>query len=130
GNGSAKVDLDGLRVENNAVGVLAFAPSGTTIQLEMRNSEVSGNSNLGFAAESGGGVVTALIDNSTIANNGGTGGYSQGTNSFLFVSRCTITGNGVGWTFNAGGNVVSFGNNNVALNIGANGTPSGMMGQQ
>jgi hypothetical protein len=133
GGGDARVDLDGVRVLNNTGGVFADAAAGTSVQLAMRNSQVSGNADFGFYGRSDGGYVTALIDNSSIANTAAyaasVGVYSVGTLAYVFVGRSTITANSTGWAFGGGGNLVSYMNNNVALNT-TNGSPSGTTGRQ
>src|SRR5262249_36391467 len=130
GSGSARVVLDRVRVENNVTGIFLDTPAGTTgIQLAIQDSNVSGNNFTGFFSLSGGPTITAIIDRTSISDNGGIGLLSQGATSFVFVSHSTIPGNGTGWTF-AGGNLVSYGNNNVPLNRTADGTPSGMVAQR
>jgi hypothetical protein len=131
GSGSADVLLDRVRAENNSYGVFVYAPPGTNgIRLTMRDSTVAGNNFTGFTAQSDGPTITAMIDNSAISNNGGTGVFSQGANSFVFVNRSTISGNDTGWTAAGGGNLVTEGTNSVYLNRTSNGAPSASIGLQ
>src|SRR5262249_42687855 len=126
GSGSARVVLDRVRVESNTTGIFLMTPAGTTgIQLAIQDSNVSGNNFTGIYSVSGGPTITAIIDRTSISDNAGIGLLSQGANSFVFVSHSTITGNGTGWAFTGGGNLVSYGNNNVHLNLTPHGTPSG-----
>jgi hypothetical protein len=129
--GTADVVLDRVRVENNATGVYAAAPSGTgRIQLTLRNSTIGGNNFSGFYAFSEAPTITAVIDNSGISNNGGIGVLVQGTRSFVFVNRSTITGNSTGWTTDLGGNLVTYGTNSVHLNRTSNGAPTASIALQ
>ncbi len=128
--GNALVDLKEVRIEGNAGGVYLGAPSSTQVNLEMRDTQVSGNSSYGFVTQPAGGYLLAVIDSSTISNNGTVGVYSVGALSYVFVTRSTITGNYVGWTFASGGNLISFKNNSVVLNSGSSGTPSATISEQ
>jgi hypothetical protein len=130
GSGTATVVLDRVHVENNVTGVFIAAGAGQAVRPTIKDSTISGNAFTGIFVAANGGVMTAAIENSAIVNNGGVGVYSQGTNSFVTVSRSTITGNQTGWTFASGGNLISYLNNEVSLNVAANGSPSATLAPQ
>jgi hypothetical protein len=130
GSGSANVTLDRVHVDKNVTGMFLNAGAGETVRAAIRDSTVSGNAFTGVYVLSSGGVLTVVMDRSTVAHNGGTGLLSQGANSFVFVNGATITGNDTGWTATGGGNLVTEGTNSVYLNRTSNGSPSASIGLQ
>jgi hypothetical protein len=122
--GNVTATLDNVRVEQNGFGVRAIATSDAVI----RNSLISGNSNIGVAAVTGG-VVNILMENSASVNNGSDGVQVSGAGATIRLSNTTITGNTTGITVLAGGAVVSFGNNRV-INNTTDGAPTSTIGQQ
>jgi hypothetical protein len=130
GSGSAKVTLDRVHVDNNVTGVFFNAASGQTIQAVIKNSTVSGNAFTGVYVVAGGGIIRTTIERSTIANNGGTGVLAQGANAFVAVTGSTITANNTGWTFTGGGNLITYLDNKVSLNLASDGAPSASLGSQ
>lgn len=129
--GRSSVNIDGLSVTGNKGGILAAAlgSAGASIQLEMRNSNLSQNADFGLFS---GGVtlpIVAVIDNSVISNNANVGVKSNGSNSQVFISNSTISGNKIGWNFSTGGKLFSYGNNNVT-NLTTQGGPSSKILQQ
>ena len=133
GAGSANVVISGTSLVANGLGtggsgISAFS-SANNIHMEIRNSVISGNENVGVLGNaSAGNNVAIIIDGCSIADNF-VGVYATGASAFLEVANSDITGNNIGWTFNSGGNLLSYGNNKVSLN-GTNGSPSGMISQQ
>ncbi|MBK8816043.1 MAG: hypothetical protein IPN42_11355 [Methylococcaceae bacterium] len=102
--GRSSVNIDGLSATGNKGGVLAAAlgNAGASIQLEMRNSNLSQNADFGLFS---GGVtlpIVTVIDNSVISNNANVGVKSNGSNSQVFISNSTISGNKIGWIFSTG----------------------------
>jgi hypothetical protein len=130
GSGSAKVTLDRVHVDKNSTGVFFNAASGQTIQAVIKNGTVSGNAFTGVYALAGGGIIRTTIERSTINNNGGTGVLSQGANAFVTVTGSTITANNTGWTFSGGGNLITYLDNKVSLNLASDGAPSASLGSQ
>jgi hypothetical protein len=130
GSGSAFVTLDRVRMTNNVTGVLLYATPGGTVRATITDSTIAGNAFTGLYALSTGGQLTAAIKRATVVNNGGTGVYVQGSNAFVTVSNAAITGNAVGWNFVGGGNLISYVNNEVSLNVSANGVPSASLAPQ
>jgi hypothetical protein len=130
GSGSAKVTLDRVHVDHNITGVFFNAASGQTIEAVIKNSTVSGNAFTGVYALSGGGIIRTTIERSTINNNGGIGVLAQGANAFVAVTGTTITANNTGWTFSGGGNLITYLDNKVSLNLASDGAPSASLGSQ
>ena len=91
---------------------------------------MSGNAFTGVYVVAGGGIIRTTIERSTIAHNGGTGLISQGANAFVAVTGSTITANSTGWTFSGGGNLISYLDNKVSLNLVSDGAPSASLGSQ
>lgn len=96
------------RVNATANGVGIFA-SGSTVNLAITDS-VSASNNYGIGASS----AAVMIRNSTASNNAV--GITADQTAVVRVSQSTITGNGTGWQAVNGGQMLSFGNNNVVGN--------------
>jgi len=129
GSGNATVTLDNVRSSFNAGGVLALAGAGSNIELQVRNSVLSENSNFGLVSQTSGGVSVAFVDHSSFSQNASIGLYASGANAYLLVNASTIERNNVGWAFASGGQLLSY-SNNVALNVSSFGGPSGVIGLQ
>src|SRR5262249_17107730 len=102
------------------------------IHATVQDSVVAGSAFDGITANSPGGILKAIVDRTSVVNNGNTGVYVEGqssTNFIVAVSRSTITGNAVGWTFTTGANLVSYLNNNVRFNDN-DGSPFATMAEQ
>jgi hypothetical protein len=126
----AMVTLDGVDVSQNTTGLFFYARPTRQIHALIKNSTVSGNTFTGIYVLSNGGLITATIERSTIAHNGGTGVLAQGDNAFVSVTGSTITGNNTGWTFLAGGNLITYLDNKVSMNLASDGAPSASLGPQ
>jgi len=111
--GAVQAEIDGLRAAGNLGGVQALAGTGATIDLQLRNSVISQNSNFGVVSQSNGGVTSSFVDRSAISQNASIGLYASGTNAYLLVNGTTIERNNIGWAFGSGGQLVSYGNNVV-----------------
>jgi len=77
GSGGAKVTLDRVQVNANVTGIFITAAVNQAVRVAIEDSTVSANSFTGIYVLSTGGVVTAGIKKSKIANNGGIGVYAQ-----------------------------------------------------
>jgi hypothetical protein len=86
-----KVFLDNVRVENNRVGIVVDRSQTT-------------------------GVVQVVMRNSKVVGNDGRGVVSRGTGSIVRISDSTISGNGIGLSAIAGGQLISHGGNLVSGN--------------
>jgi len=120
--GGAQANVEGSRVsvENSGNGIVADGTGGG-VTLNVRDSVVSGSSGFGVQATSTASGASAVVSNSTLANNG-TGANANGGSGFLRLGGNTISGNATGVSATAGGTLQSFKNNQIVGN-GADGTP-------
>jgi len=99
GTGTARVNLQNVRIEENANNGLRADSTATTgaagISVSIADSEVAGSSQ-GLAAVSSGIPVVILVDDSTIYNNTNFGIIANGASTRVRVGNTTITGNGTG----------------------------------
>lgn len=117
--GSIKASFDNCRFENNGGGgVVVEANSQVTIN----NSNANGNTDAGFFAE--GNNTSQLNIQTCISTNNGKG-ITANTNAEVRVSNSQITNNTIGLNPTAGGQIHSYGNNNVTANGSGNGPFNG-----
>lgn len=114
------VSVDGLRSENNVVGLKAETLGTVTV----RNSFSANNGYSGYTAvtPSGSGDVRLFIENSVSTHNGTTGVASVNL-STVMISNMVITDNQTGLGTSGGGAILSFGNNRVQANA-TDGSPT------
>jgi nitrous oxidase accessory protein NosD len=98
---------------SNGVGLGA---SGSNVSLTATDAVVS-NNNYGIGATSS----TVMVRNSMIANN--SYGIDAEQGAVVRVTQSTITGNVMGWMAGSGGQLQTYGNNNVSGN-GTDGSPN------
>jgi Right handed beta helix region len=111
--------LNHVEIENNASDGLRVSPVALTTNLTVSDSVSANNAADGIHTFSNGGaLVSVMVRNSTIANNGANG-LDGGTGSTIRVTRSTITGNATGWA----GVVLSYADNNIDGNGAANTEP-------
>lgn len=126
GSGSAKVSINRVQIERNAVGV-RIDGTGTTgeIRAFIRNSTILGSTNNGVLSSASTAVnFVFLARNGIFGNNIGI--QSDGANSKMEISGNTIIGNlGIGMSMTADGTIQSYGNNEVSGNFGGDGTTTG-----
>jgi hypothetical protein len=131
GSGSAKVAIERVRAENNAVGIeaIATATSGA-MYITIRDTLASGNRSTGFSAVTPAFAqsINMMISNSAAVNNGTAGISASGAKARVMVGNTTVTGNNFGLSFASGGQLQSYGNNAVNLNIVSDGVPSAPAG--
>jgi hypothetical protein len=123
GSGTTNGILDHVQMENNTgAGLLAIGSQATNVTVS--DCVSANNANAGIFSDSVGGVlVSIMVRNSTIANNGSDGLEAQGTGATVRVTRSTITGNSTGWATSTGGVVLSYGDNNIDGNTNVNTEP-------
>jgi hypothetical protein len=111
--GSAAVNgvLSRVMASRNGVGIFA---NGATVNVTMTDT-VAGNNNYGVGSTSS----VVMVRNSTISNNAI--GLAADQTAVMRVGQSTITANGTGSTATNGGQVISYGNNNISGNT-SNGT--------
>jgi len=111
GTSSVSGALNRVSASGNGVGIFA---NGASVNLTLTDS-VSGNNNYGIGAT----AAAVMVNNSTISHN--VIGVTASQTAIARVGQSTLTANGTGWQATNGGQVISFGNNNVNGN-GTDGT--------
>lgn len=125
GSGVTAGVLDHVRIENNTGNGLDVEGSTQPINMTVSDSVSANNSNGIFASSNSRNPVVVMARNSTFANNINTGVAANNTGASVSITRSTITNNGTaGWTNNGtGGEVFSYGDNNIDGNATNNSTP-------
>jgi hypothetical protein len=100
------VTINGSRFDNNIIGVFAVQSS----QFSVIGSEASGNTYIGFAADTSGNSAILNISNSIAADNS-VGIQSIGANAVIRLNGDSISGNATGLSAVSNGSIISFGNN-------------------
>jgi len=129
--GSAVGALHGVRIYESGFGVKV---EDRTTALSIRDSYIGDNLNSGVQAKTAGAAANISIDNSQVTNNGLTNVASaaiksNGSGAVVNVAGSLITGNPVGFDAVTGGQIVSFGNNNVTANT-SNGAATSTIAQK
>jgi hypothetical protein len=106
GSGPVNGALSRVAASGNGVGVFA---NGTGVNLALTDT-VAGNNNYGIGAS----ASAVMVRNSTVSNNAI--GITADQTAIVRVGQSTVTANGTGWRSTNGGQVVSYGNNNVSGN--------------
>jgi hypothetical protein len=108
---------------------IATATSGT-MYITIRDTLASGNSQTGFSAVTPATAqgINMMISNSAAVNNGSAGIVAFGAKALIMVGNTTVTGNNFGLSVGSGGQLQSYGNNAVNLNIVSDGAPSAKVG--
>ena len=123
GTGAVNVTIDNSNFSNNNVGIRVdtLASSGA-INMTVTNTDLSGNTFQGFVAESGTGVIRAMLSGVTASNNATQGIRAINGNATVFFTNSQILGNALGTESVNGGLLRSFGNNRIEgnTNNGAN----------
>ena len=120
--------LDRLHIENNVRGLwVEGGGSGSPSRVILRDSVVSGNAADGILASTtpGAGPAFIAIQNTASVNNAGTGIRADGPGATMLLDNTFVIRNAVGLATANGGQLISYGNNKVNNNIGADGTPTG-----
>jgi len=127
--GNANAVLDRVHLENNVTGLRVdgnFA-TGNGIHVVVRDSVLAGNAANGIHAVTTAGKAPAFafVERSSLVNNMGNGILADGPGATVLLRESTITRNGAGVGTSNGGQLISFGNNANANNIGPEGTATG-----
>ena len=120
--------IDGLRSENNGVGLRADSLGVVTV----RNSISASNGWAGFTAympPGSSGAVRMFIENSVSTHNGTIAIQSNGVGATIAISNVVVTDNQTGLLAVNGGIILSFGNNKVWNNT-TDGVPTGSIAQE
>jgi hypothetical protein len=123
GTGTTNAVFDHVKLENNGVGGLGgsglIVSAAQLVTITFNDSVSANNGTNGIYAFLG--PASIMVRNSTIANNSANG-LEAGVETTISVTRSTITGNGTGWLTDYG-TVLSYGDNNIDGNGGANTEP-------
>jgi hypothetical protein len=119
GSGAASGALSRITASANGVGVFAY---GGKVNLTVTDS-VADNNQYGIGASS----AAVMVRNSTASNN--TVGIAADQGAVVRIGQSTVTGNGTGLQTSNGGEIQSYGNNNVSGN-GVDGMATTMVALQ
>jgi hypothetical protein len=131
GTATADVVLERVRVEDNLVGISldgAITGFGGSIHAVLRDSVVSGNVSDGVAVStesSGKPPAFVFMERSAAVGNGRNGIFAAGPHAIVLLSDTKITRNGTGVSTVNGGQLITYGNNNNNINLGAEGSATG-----
>jgi hypothetical protein len=135
GTGRLTAHLERVQIFNaigNGIRIESMASTGP-VDVEFHDVTVdgsSGGSGIVVVSDPGSTLpATIVADNVTSSHNAGYGLRAVGATASVFLSRSTITGNGVGIGASGGGAIFSYGDNRFAGNTGGNGvtpTPIGL----
>jgi len=117
GSGSVSGTVSRTRASGNGIGIFA---SGTNVRL-MVSDVNAGTNTYGIGAASG---ASIMVRNSTIGHN--SVGIAADQSAIVRVGQSTVTANQTGWQATNGGQIESYGNNNVNGNA-SDGAPSSTM---
>jgi len=130
---TVKVVLDRVHLENNVIGLRADGrvSSGNGARVVIRDSAVSGNASDGILAisQAGAGPAFILAEHTSSVYNLGIGIHANGPHATILLDDNVITQNGTGVLAEAGGQLISYGNNKNNNNIGPEGAPTGFYSQ-
>lgn len=114
----AKVVVENTYLINNVIGLRADT-AGTTgaIDVAATNTSATGAPFHGFVALSGNGPVRFMLRNVVASNNAGEGVRAVGANSTIRIGGSIISGNGSGVVTALGGQILSYGTNQINGNI-------------
>jgi len=126
---NVNVVLDRVHLENNVIGLLVdgHAGTGTGAHVVVRDSVISGNAANGIHALTVPGASPAflVVERTTVVNNAGTGILANGPHATMLLDGNVVSRNGVGINAINSGQLISYGNNKVNNNLGADGVPTG-----
>jgi len=125
GNGGARVTITNSNFSNNVIGVRA-STAGTTgvIYVSVTDTTATGSSSHGFVAEGTTGPIRMMLSRVSSVNNLGDGVRSSGANAMIRIGSSVVTSNnGTGLSVASGGQLQSYGNNQVNSNT-SDGSPT------
>lgn len=118
GSGGARVTITNSVLSNNSVGLrLDSAGTSGTINATITDTTAAGSSSHGVFVNAGG-PIRAMLNRVTSVNNLGDGLRAAGANAIARIGSSVVTGNnGTGLLALSGGQVQSYGNNQVNSNM-------------
>ncbi|HWU69936.1 MAG TPA: hypothetical protein VN017_01085 [Pseudoxanthomonas sp.] len=118
GTGGARVTVTSTVFSNNTIGIRAdSAGTSGAIDVDVTDSTAAGASFHGFVALGAGGQVRMMLNRVTSANNLGEGVRSVGANAVVRIGGSVVTANGTGLATSTGGQILSYGNNQINGNM-------------
>jgi hypothetical protein len=121
--GSANVSIDRTRLDNNVNGIFVDGTGGGgAVNVNVRDSVVTGSSNVGIVTASSGPALTVLVDRTTVMSSLNVGVGVSGPAATIQLGNSTISGNVTGVLAVSGGSLRSYKNNQIKFNL-TNGTP-------
>ena len=129
---SADVVLNRVRLENNDSGLVvstsvdSFLGVGPS-RVVVRDSVISGNANHGIWATAGEVPAFIFVHRSSSVGNGGTGVLAEGAGATVLIGKDTVARNGTGIAAQTGGQIISYSDNEIDNNVGADGAPTALI---
>jgi hypothetical protein len=118
--GSIKATFDHVVITGNHGGGIKADSTNGVVNLDVSNSEISSNGGNGLNAIAGANQDIVSITTSVIARNGAAGVQANGANTGVLVATTVFDQNAAGATsVVSGGNMFTYGNNDVVGSIGA-----------
>jgi hypothetical protein len=125
--GNAEVNVVRVQAENNGSGFRAVSGGGS-IDFSATDSVATGSAGAGFVARATSGAVQMMLQHVTSSFNAVVG-VNAGSSATVWLGNSSVTANTVGLEVGGGGQVLSFGNNQIAGNT-TDGAPSGPVALQ
>jgi hypothetical protein len=121
------VSVDKSYFQGNQIGVFAR----NNVFMAIRDSISTNNVAAGIMARPASGSADVTLDSMMVTFNGsGIVASNAGGNAVVRISNVTVTENTAGLAAGGGGQIQSFGNNNIAGNSSLNGPPTSTIQQQ
>jgi hypothetical protein len=121
--GSANVSINRTELRNNVNGIFADGSSGGgAVNLNVRDSVVTGSSNSGIIVFAPSASMTALVDRTTVNYSINTGVAAAGATATVRIGNSTISNNVTGVVALSGATLRSYKNNQINANS-TDGTP-------
>lgn len=121
------LQIENCFIQNSTVGVMvdSAATTSTSMRVTISNTMITGNTQNGIVLNAPSITTRVMVRNSVISDNSNIGILVNGPAAMALVSGSTIVGNDTGVLTVNGGQILSYGNNNLHANITANGAFSG-----
>jgi len=125
GSANAKATIENSTFTNNSIGVRGVSNNTTgVVDISIANSELSGGTFHGLVLQADTGTSKAMVNSTRIVNNANQGIRVIGANGIVRIGSSVISGNLTGLNPVNGGNIRSYGNNQ----LNGNGTDGAFTG--
>jgi hypothetical protein len=115
------MNIENSQLRNNSFGVVADGTGGGIIRGDVVGSALTTNANNGITVATTTTSVVLSVDNTIVTGNN-FGLVAAGANAGMLVGRTNVTTNNTGLNSTSGGALISYKNNNVNANFTADGT--------